>query len=82
MHQHAGAGHIIGMVICNLEVIDLNRILQQFMLYLLNDHVLAVDQDQDVPGAEMNCVRPAFYRRIKRVVGCVSMPPDGLRYNF
>ena len=48
MHQHAGIGNIIGMVICDLEVIDRDRVFQDFMLNLLDDHVLAVDQDQDI----------------------------------
>ena len=52
MHQHAG-GDIIGMIILNLEVIDLDRAFQQLMLHLFNDYIFSVDEDENVTRAEV-----------------------------
>ena len=47
MHQHT-TGHIVGVIICNLEIVDLDRALQQLMLNLFYDDIFAVDQDENV----------------------------------
>ena len=52
MHQHAG-GDIIGMIIRNLEVIDLGRAFEQLMLHFLHNDVFAVDEDENVTRAEV-----------------------------
>ena len=41
MHQYPIIGYIIGMIILNLEIIDLDRVLQQLMLNLLHNDVLS-----------------------------------------
>ena len=67
MYQHAGIGHIISVVILNLEVVDLDWAFQQFMLDLFDNHILAVDENQDVTGTEMYCIRPTLYWGIERM---------------
>lgn len=48
MHQHPIVGYIIGMIIRNLEVIDLDRAFEQLMLDLFHDDILTVDKDENV----------------------------------
>ena len=67
MHQHPIIGYIIGMIIRNLEVIDLYRVLQQLMLNLLHNDVLAVDQNENIPRTEFTGLCPAHDRRIERM---------------
>ena len=50
------------MVILDLEIIDLNRILQQLMLDFFDYDILAIDEDEDIARAEMCGVRPALER--------------------
>ncbi len=57
------------MVLLNLEIIDLNRILEDFMLYLFNDDILAINQNQDITGTQFTGIRPTLNRRIERVAG-------------
>ena len=72
MHQYARLGDVIGMVVLNLEVIDLDRAFQQFMLNLLYNDIFAVDENQNIPGTKMHCIRPAFDRAIERVRRCCN----------
>ena len=67
MHQHPIIGYIIGVIICNLEIIDLDRVLQQLMLHLFNDGIFAVEKDENVTRAEVRRIRPALDRTIERV---------------
>ena len=67
MHQHPIVGYIIGMIIRNLEVIDLDRAFEQLMLDLFHDDILTVDKDENVTRAEVRCIRPALDRTIERV---------------
>jgi hypothetical protein len=69
MHQYAGLGDIISMIVLNLEVIDLNRALQQFMLHLLHNDILAVDENQNIPRTKMYSICPALDRTVERVAG-------------
>ena len=55
------------MIIRNLEVIDLYRVLQQLMLNLLHNDVLAVDQNENIPRTEFTGLCPALDRRIERM---------------
>ena len=67
MHQHPIVGYIIGMIIRNLEVIDLDRAFEQLMLDLFHDDILTVDKEENVTRAEVRCIRPALDRTIERV---------------
>ena len=66
MHQHAG-GDIVGMIILNLEVIDLDGAFEQLVLDFFNNDVFPVDKNQNISRAEVRSVRPALRRTIKRV---------------
>ena len=66
MHQHAG-GDIVGMIILNLEVIDLDGAFEQLVLDFFNNDVFPVDKNQNISRAEVRSVCPALRRTIKRV---------------
>ena len=66
MYQHAG-GDIVGMIILNLEVIDLDGAFEQLVLDFFNNDVFPVDKNQNISRAEVRSVRPALRRTIKRV---------------
>lgn len=70
MHQQTEARHIIGMIVLRSEVMGLNRAFQQFMLYFLDYHMLAIDKDKDIPRAEFAGFCPAFDRRIEGEPRC------------
>ena len=72
MHQHTGLGHIIGVVVRDLEIVNLDRAFQQFVLNLLDDHIFAVDEDKDISGTEVYSVRPALGGGIERMTGCAN----------
>ena len=67
MHQRTGIGYIIGMVIFDLEIVDLDRAFQQFMLNLFNNNVLTVDKKQDIASTEFGSIYPALHRGIDRM---------------
>ena len=67
MYQHTRIGYIVGMVLLDLEVIDLDRAFEQLMLDFFYNNVFAVDEDEDVTGAEVRRIRPALDRTIERV---------------
>ncbi len=67
MHQYACIGDIIGMVILDLEVIDLNGAFQNLVLDLLDYNIFTVDQYLNITGAELTGIGPAFDGRIERV---------------
>ena len=69
MHQYTGFGHIISMVILNMEVVDFDRRLQNLMLDLFNNDIFAVDQNQNITGTEVNCLCPALDRGIEGMRG-------------
>ena len=60
MHQHPIVGYIIGMIIRNLEVIDLDRAFEQLVLDFFNDDIFAVDKDENVTRPEVRRIRPAL----------------------
>ncbi len=61
MHQHADVGNIISMIILNLEIIDDYGRFQNFVLYLFNNHIFAVDQNQDISRAKANSICPPLH---------------------
>ena len=67
MHQHTIVGYIIGMIVLDLEVIDLDRAFEQLVLDFFDDDILTVDKDENVARAEVRCIRPALDRTIERV---------------
>ena len=67
MHQHPIIGYIIGMIVLDLEVIDLDGAFEQLVLDLFDDNIFAVDTDENVTRAEVRCIRPALDRTIERV---------------
>ena len=66
MHQHT-TGHIIGMIVLDLEVIDLDGAFEQLVLDFFDDDIFAVDKDENVTRAEVRRIRPALDRTIERV---------------
>ena len=68
--QHTTVGHKIRMEALNMEVVDVDRRFQEFVLYLFNDDILAVNQYKDISRPQVNRVCPALYRGIERMPGC------------
>ena len=66
MYQNA-IGNIISVIILDLEVIDGYRCFQDLMLNFLDNHILAIDENENVTGAELNSIGPALYRRVERM---------------
>lgn len=67
MHQHTVVRNIIGMIILDLEVIDLDRAFEQLMLDLFDNDIFAIDEDENVTGAEVRRVRPALGGTVERM---------------
>ena len=65
MHQHADVGNIIGVITCNLEVIDIDGAFQNLMLDFFNNDILAVDKNQNVACAKLGSLRPTLDRRVE-----------------
>ena len=65
MHENGYVPHKICMEIRNLKVENLNRCLQDFMLYLLNNDIVPVDSNENVPGTQLNRLSPAFHRSVE-----------------
>lgn len=38
------------------------------MLHLLNNDIVPVDSNENVPGTQLNCLSPAFHRRVEWVL--------------
>ena len=66
MHQYAGS-YIVGMILLDLEVVDLDRVFEQLVLDFLDNNVLSVDEDENIACSEMCRVRPALDGTIERV---------------
>ena len=67
MHQHPIIGYIIGMILLDLEIIDLDRAFEQLVLDFFDNDVFSVDEDENITRAEVRCIRPALDRTIERV---------------
>ena len=50
----------ISMIILNLEIVNSNRCFQNLMLYFLDNYILAVDENEDITGTELNRIRPSL----------------------
>ena len=60
MHQHTCAGDIVGVVIRNIEVVDGYRSFKDFMLDFFDNYILAVDENEDITGTELNRIRQSL----------------------
>ena len=60
MHQYPIIGYIIGMIVLDLKVIDLDGAFEQLVLDFFDDDILTVDKDENVARAEVRCIRPAL----------------------
>ena len=58
------------MVILNMEIVDSDWRFEYFVLNLLNNYILAVDQNQYVAGTELCCFCPPLDGRVERMPGC------------
>ena len=67
MRQHPIVGYIIGMIVLDPEVIDLDRAFGQLVLDFFDDDILTVDKDENVTRTEVRRIRPALDRTIERV---------------
>ena len=65
MHQYADVGNIIGVITCNLEVIDMDGAFQDLVLDFLDNDILTIDENQYVAGTKLDCICPALYRRVE-----------------
>ena len=65
MHQHADAGHIIGVEAFDVEIVDVDRCFQQLVLDFFNDDILTVDENKYISGAKVNRFCPALNGRIE-----------------
>ena len=83
MHENGYVPHKICVEIRNLKVKNLNRCLQDFVLYLLNNDIVPVDSDENVPSTQLNRLSPAFHGRVewvlRRTIDGFSL--DGYMYN-
>lgn len=50
MHQHPIVGYIIGMIVLDLEVIDLDRAFEQLVLDLFKATALSTQMDWSIRG--------------------------------
>lgn len=71
MHQYT-IGNIICMIIRNLEVIDLYRAFEDFMLNLLDNDIFSIDKHQNIASTKMNRFRPTLDGRIERMRRCCN----------
>ena len=59
MYKNAGS-NIISVKVFYLEVIDHHRCFKYLVLNLLNNYILAVDQNQYITGTELGRRCPSF----------------------
>lgn len=53
MYKNRQRPHKICVEIRNLKVENLNRCLQDFVLHLLNNNIVPVDSNENVPGTQL-----------------------------
>lgn len=66
MHQYA-RGNIVGMILLDLEIIDLDRAFEQLVLDFFDNDVFTIDEDENIACTEMCGIRPALRGAIERV---------------
>ena len=72
MHQHRTLADKVGMIILNLQVINLNRRLQNLMLNKLNNYIFAVRKYQYIAGTKLCGSCPAKLVDIERMGRCLD----------
>ena len=70
MHKNRILADIISMEVLNLEIINLNRSLKYFMLYLFNNDILTVAEYKYISCFEINSTCPSTLWRIERMGRC------------
>ena len=60
------------MVILNLEVICRFRTFKQFVLYLLDNDILAIEHNKDISCTEINSTCPTILGNIERMHRCAG----------
>ena len=53
-----------------MEVVDVDRRFQEFVLYLFDDYILTINQYKDISRPQVNRVCPALHRGVERMPGC------------
>jgi hypothetical protein len=53
MHPNGVLADKVSMIVCNLKVIDPDRIFEDFVLYLLYYYILAVEGIKHISGTEI-----------------------------
>ena len=66
MHQYAGS-YIVGMIILDLEVIDLDWAFKQLVLDFFDNDVFTIDENENITRAEVCRICPALGGAIERV---------------
>ena len=69
MHQYAGSD-VVGMIVLDLEVVNLNRAFEQLVLDLFDDNIFTVDEDENIARTEVCRVRPALGGAVERMRRC------------
>ena len=74
------ASNVIGMIILNMEIVDRYRCFKYLVLNLLNNYILAVDQNQYIAGTELCRRCPSSNGWLLPCLGC--NPPSAQRSRF
>ena len=67
MHQHRFFADIIGVEILNFKVVGYLQVLKDLMLYLLDNHIFAIDQHKNIARTKLASRCPALDRRVERM---------------
>lgn len=70
MDQNARACYKVCVVILDMEIVDSDWCFENLVLNLLNNYILAVDQNQYVAGTELCRLSPSFDGGVERMSGC------------
>mgnify|MGYP004729370167 CR=1 FL=1 len=80
MDQNARICHKVCVVILNMEIVDRYRCFKYLVLNLLNNYILAVDQNQYITGTELGRRCPSSNGGLLPCLGC--NPPSAQRSSF
>ena len=72
MDKDTRTRYTIGMVILNLEIVNRHRCFEDFVLHLLNNDIVTVDQDQNITSTKMYRICPALDRGIEWMCRCAD----------
>ena len=70
MDPNARACYKVCVVILDMEIVDRDWCFENFVLNLLNNYILAVDQNQNVASTELGSLSPSFDGGVERMPGC------------